>query len=176
MSESNTAAGLRQDGSNAAAGLKQDGSKLASKVSDAAQNVSEKAQSRADKLAPDSEPTIYEQGQQALHNASSYVQKQADQLFGNESASQAGADAAKDGNNALGKYAEQARDYASDAFSNVSGMLHKGSEEAKGAAQDVSPAEGKESYLDQAKTTASQLYDKAQETLHNATSEGAPKQ
>ncbi|WFD41138.1 uncharacterized protein MJAP1_004133 [Malassezia japonica] len=146
------------------------------KVSSGADKLADKAQQGADDVAPKSEgQTLLEQGQKLFNDTTSYVQKQAGQVFGEgKEATGAGAGAgtgAAAGSGSERSVTDQARQYASDALNSVSELLQKGGDKANAASQDAAKPDGTAaSYVEQARAAASDLLQKAQEQLNSGAS------
>lgn len=142
--------------------LKQDANQATNKVQEGAQKLADKAGNKAEDVAPKSEgQSILEQGQKVFNDATSYVQKQAGQVFGGEGSQGSGAAGESE------SVTDQARKFASDALNNVSGFLQKTGDKAGAAASDASKPDGQtSSYVEQARKGASDLLGKAQEQLN----------
>lgn len=169
-----TVTGLQNDANKVANDLHNEASKAADKVSSGADKLADKAQQGADDVAPKSEgQSLLEQGQKLFNDTTSYVQKQAGQVFGEgKEATGAGAGAgAAAGSGSERSVTDQARQYASDALNSVSELLQKGGDKASAASQDAAKPDGTAaSYVEQARAAASDLLQKAQEQLNSGAS------
>ncbi|WFD21705.1 aminodeoxychorismate synthase [Malassezia equina] len=114
--------------------------------------------------AKDSGHGIVAQGQEYLNQASKYVQEQSQKLFNSEGSA---ASATSDGTSTLGHIGEQAQKYASDALNSVSKAFSSASDKASEGADKVV---GNESTVDKARNAAGDALGKAQDAVKNQTS------